>query len=112
MRKNRVNMFMEVTFNYGDESFKEEVYIPFPIFIEAVRKFFDSRMVTLDGTDNAIWNMLVDLDCLDSLEDNEDIQKYCKEFYAGSEFEEEDYADWKDDYEMDHGLGEYAIEED
>ena len=112
MKKNRVNMFMEVVFNYGDESFKEEVYIPFPIFINAVRKFFSDGLVTLDGTDNAIWNLLVDLDCLDSLENNDKIQEYCKELYKGSEFEEEDYEYWKDGYEMDHDLGQYAIEEE
>lgn len=112
MRKsNRVSMLMEVTFKYGDEEFKEEVWIPFPIFVEAVRKLFDSKLVSLDGTDNAIWNLLVDLDCLDTLEDNSDIQEYCKELYKGSAFEEEDYLEWKDEYEMDHNLGEYANED-
>lgn len=110
MKKNRVNMFMEVIFKYGDEEYREDVYIPFPIFIEAVRKYFDLHLVTLDGTDNAIWNMLVDLDCLDNLEDNEDIQEYCKEMYKGTEYEEEDYEEWKDDYEMLHDLGPYAEE--
>lgn len=113
MKKNRVRMFMTVEFKYPgtEEVVKEDVYIPFPIFIEAVRKFFDSKLVGIDGTDNAIWNILVDLGCLDNLEDNEDIQEYCKEAYKGSEFEEEDFEDFKDEYEMLHNLGEYAEEE-
>ena len=111
MKRDRVRMFMEVTFKYGDEEFKEDVWIPYPIFIEAVRKFFDQNMVGIDGTDNAIWNLLVDLDCLDKLEDNEDIQSYCKELYKGSSYEEEDYEEWKDEYEMLHNLGKYAEEE-
>ena len=110
MKKNRVSMFMEVTFKYGDKEFKEDVYIPFPIFIEAVRKLFGSNMVSLDGTDNAIWNILVDLECLDNLENNEYIQEYCKELYKGSEFEEEDYEEWKENYEFDNNLGKYAEE--
>ena len=111
MKKNRVNMFMEVTFKYGDEEFRDDVYIPFPILIEAVRKYCDSKLVGLDGTDNAIWNLLVDLKCIDELEYNEDIIEICKELYKGSEFEEEDYEEWKDNYEFDHNLGAYAEEE-
>ncbi len=111
MKKNRISMFMEATFKYGDKEFKEDVYIPFPIFIGAIRKFFDSKLVGLDGTDNAIWNILVDLGCLDELEYNSDIQEYCKELYKGSEFEEEDYEEWKDNYELDNGLGKYSEEE-
>ena len=112
MKNDRVRMFLDVKFKYpGDEEEHEEsVWMPFPIFIEAVRKFFDSKLVGLDGTDNAIWNILVDLDCLDKLEDNEDIQEYCRELYKGTQFEEEDYEDWKDEYEMLHNLGEYAEE--
>ena len=109
--KNRTNMFMEVTFKYGDEEFKEDVYVPFPILMEALRKWADSNMVTLDGTDNAVWNLLVDLGCIDNIEDNGDIMDICRELYKGSEFEEEDYDSWKEDYEMMHNLGKYAEEE-
>ena len=111
MKKNRVDMFMEVTFKYGDQEFKTEVYIPYPIFVEAFRRYCDGHLVTVDGTDNAIWNLLVDLDCLYELESNEEIQELCKELYKDSIFEEEDYEDWKDEYEMDHNLGEYAEEQ-
>lgn len=110
MKKNRTDMFMEVTFKYGDKEFEEDVYIPFPIFMEAFRRFCDGKLVTVDGTDNAVWNLLVDLDCLYELESNDDLQEICKELYKGSIFEEEDYEDWKETYEMDNNLGEYAEE--
>ena len=112
MKKNRVDMFMEVTFEYNGEKFDTSVYIPFPICIEAFRRLCDNGLVTVDGTDNAIWNLLVDLGCLYELENNEDFQELCKELYKGSIFEEEDYEEWKDEYEMDHNLGEYAINDE
>lgn len=113
MKKDRTGMFMDVTFKYpGDEKeYSESVYIPFPIFMQAVRKYCEDSMVTLDGTDNAVWNLLVDFGCLDNLEDDADIQEYCRELYKGTEYEEEDYEFWKDEYEMLHDLGEYALEE-
>lgn len=103
---------MYVNFTYpgeGGETEEAFVYVPYPICIEALRKFFASNLVTLDGKDNDIWNTLIDLglDMLD-LEDNDEFISICKELYAGSEFEEEDFEDWKDSYEMLHNLGEYA----
>lgn len=111
MKKDRVKMLMEVTFKYGNQEFEEDVWIPFPILINAIRKFFDMGLVKIDGTDNAIWNTFIELDCLDKIEDNKEIQDYCRELYKGSSFEEEDYEDWKDDYEFDHNLGQYAEED-
>lgn len=116
MDKDRIRMLMTVTFKYKDdnEEHEESVWIPYPIFMDAIRKYFESNMVTLDGTDTAIWNMLVELDCLDFLEDNETVMEYCRELYKGSVYEEEDYEAWVDEYEMLHDLGEYApkVDED
>lgn len=111
MKNDRVRMFMDVTFKYGDKEFTTDVYIPFTIFIEAVRSYCESRMVTMDGTDTAIWNLLVDFNCLSELEDNSDILSKCRELYKGSAYEEEDYEEWKDEYEFDNNLGSYAEEE-
>ncbi len=41
--------------------------IPFDIFMEGVRTYFDNQLITLDGTDNDIWNAFVDLECLDNI---------------------------------------------
>ena len=111
MKKDRVDILMDVEFKYGEDKQEVTVYIPFPIFIQAVKRFSNlNNMVELDGTDNAIWNLLVDFGCIDNLENNEEIISYCKELYQGTSFEEEDYEEWKDDYEYDHNLGQYAEE--
>lgn len=110
MRENRIRMLMEVEFTYGDFKDKVDVWVPFPVFINAVRDYCDIRSVTLDGTDTSIWNLLVDLECVNKFEDDEDFVKKCVELYKGTEFEEEDYEMWKDEYEFDHNLGKYAEE--
>lgn len=64
--------------------------IPFEKKIEAIRQYFDDRLVTLDGTDNAVWNSLVDFDGLidDILDEMEDWLYYeCKDA-AYEEFKE------------------------
>lgn len=108
MRDNRTKMMMEVSFEYGGESFKEDVWVPFPIFVEAVRRLFDMNSVTLDGTDRSIWNLLVELNLIYELEDRREFIDLCRELYSGSAYEEEDYAEWRDEHEAEYGLGKYA----
>lgn len=112
MNNNRTNVSMTVKFTYpGEEGSteNESVYVPFPILIEAIRKFFSANLVKLDGKDNDIWNTLLDLGFdFYSLEDNQEIMDYCRELYTGSAYEEEDFEYWKDEYEMLNNLGEYA----
>lgn len=51
---------------------KEETYIydiPYEVFMEGVRKYFDNQLVNIDGKDNDIWNALVDLECLQNVFD-------------------------------------------
>lgn len=33
--------------------------IPFDDFVEGIREYFNQNLVTIDGTDNAIWNSFV-----------------------------------------------------
>lgn len=75
-----------------DVSFEYEVSLE--IFVEAIKEYFDSHYdVTLDGRDNKIWNMLVDLgemvneDLVQEFIDNEDIQDSLRE-KVGEEAEE------------------------
>ena len=107
---------MYVDFTYpgeGGETEQEFVYVPYPVFMEALRKVFDANLVKLDGKDNDIWNLLIDLGFdFDKLEDHEEFINFCKELYKGSEYEEEDFEYWKDTYEMMHNLGEYAETEE
>ena len=112
MKNDRTNASMYVNFTYpgeGGETEETSVYVPYPIFMSALRKYFDARLINLDGKDNDIWNTFIDLgmDVYD-LEDNDEFIEYCKELYKGSDYEEEDFEDWKDTYEMMHNLGEYA----
>ena len=74
------NGYQEKYYNYE---------IPFDALIEGIRTYFDNQLIKLDGTDNAIWNAFIDLDCLDIIVDTmEDwFLDYCKED-AYEEFKE------------------------
>ena len=67
--------------------------IPFDLFMEGVRRYFDNQMVTIDGKDSDVWNVLVELECLDyifgTMEDW--FKEYCKD-YAYEEYQ--DYVEW------------------
>ena len=116
-KNNRTDCLMYVEFNYNknglDITEEESVYIPFPIFVEAFRKYADRyKMVGIDGTDNAIWNLLVDLDAISTLEDDNYFIELCKELYKGSEYEEDDYEYFCDEVEMLNEIGEYAVDKE
>lgn len=67
--------------------------VPFESLMEAVRTYFDNQLVTIDGTDNAVYNALVDLGCLDDIFDAmEDwLYDHCEE----DAFEKyKEYIDW------------------
>lgn len=94
--KNRTSTEIEVKLNINGKEQEEFVYVPFPIFIDAIRKMFDSSLITLDGKDNDIWNIFVDLGAIDNFSDNDEFINICKEMYSGSKYEEEDieYLNW------------------
>lgn len=108
-KENGTGYDMEVTFKYGDSEFKVDVEIPFDTFIEAVRRFTESRKsVGLDGTDTSIWNLLVEMEGLDFYADQEDFLDICREIYYKSSQFEDDLEEWVDDYEYDHEIGKYV----
>lgn len=55
----------EVTYHdFEYNGYKDDYFfydVPFDIFCDGIRKYFDDKLVTLDGTDNAIWNTMVEL---------------------------------------------------
>lgn len=102
MKKDRVNMLIDVEFEYEGHKEKESVWVPYPIYVEAIRKTFEDGLVSIDGTDNAIWNMFVELDMVDNFEDNDTFVKHCLNLYKGSKYEEEDYESWLEDYKELH----------
>lgn len=110
-RKNETGYDIEVTFMYEkDPSTKSVEYIdiPFDIFAEGIRMYGSMKSVNLDGTDISLWNLMVELRALDIIAEDKDFLDYCKELYLKSHYYEDDYEDWKDDYEYMHDLGEYA----
>lgn len=110
--KDRTNYSMYVTFTHPETGYSEEemVWIPFDIFVEGIRHYCEFADVGIDGTDKNIWNLMVDLECLDRFEDDENFIEFCKEKYLDSYYFEEDLDYWIDDYEFDNNLGRYKEE--
>lgn len=80
-------------FNYKNHEEDYSYEVTFEQFMDAVRKYFDDHLITLDGKDNDVYNTLSDLGCLDTIFDEmEDwLYDYCKE----SAFEKyQEYIDW------------------
>ena len=112
-RKDTSGYDMELVFKYGDKEFRVSVDIPFTIFMEALRQYcYGHFVINLDGTDSAVWNFLVEFDAIEKIAYNNDFIEMCKELYLESSFYEDDYEQWKDDYESDHELGDYAPKKD
>lgn len=102
MRNNRTDMMIEAEFECEGHKESVDVWVPFEVFVSAARKWFDGKSVGLDGTDNAIWNALVDLGAIGALEDDGLFCELCAEAYKGTAYEEDDYAEWLDEYKEEH----------
>ncbi len=92
-RRDRTGSLMEVELTKDGKTIQCDVWIPFTIFVNAIREYFGKKLVDIDGTDNAIWNSFVDLGAIDKFEDDEDFLELCRNAYKGTEFEEEDIED-------------------
>ena len=78
---------------HHDDSWMHE--LTFEELMKAVRKYFDIRSVTLDGTDTAVWNALIDID--ENFADNivDEMEDWLTETCRTSAKEEfEDWVDW------------------
>lgn len=116
MKKDRTNYDIEVEFTHPEtgETVSTFVYIPFEIFVETVRKYCEIKKdVVLDGTDVDIWNLFVEIDgAFDTFMYDDDFVDICREKYDNSYYKEEDFEEWKDEYDFDHEIGEYTPSED
>ena len=101
MRGDRIDTMMDVEFEKDGRKETVCVWVPFETFMSAVREYFDRRLVTVDGTDSAVWNALVDCGAVDALMDDDEVLGLCAERYKGTKYEEEDYSDWLDDIEWE-----------
>lgn len=84
----------ELTYSFEYKGHKDDSYffeVPFEKFCDAIRHYFDARLVTLGGIDNAIWNAVVELgdDVLDTIfyDQEEWLKKECEEM-AFEEFKD------------------------
>lgn len=93
MAKNKSGYDVYYDFEYRGHKEPFDYDIPFETFMKGVVKYFDDNMVTLDGKDTDVWNILYELDCLDEIFDKmEDwFKEHCKED-AYEEYKE--YIDW------------------
>ncbi len=103
MRKDRTSMTIDVEFMHGERKESVTVWVPFSVFMSAVRRWFSGESVGLDGTDNAIWNALVELDAIDAIESNSQFVELCADEYRGTAYEADDYAEWIEELEENAG---------
>ena len=64
MNKNKIGESIEFTFvnEYTGEEERYDYYLDSDDMVIAIREYADFYGVTLDGTDNAVWNLFVSLD--------------------------------------------------
>ena len=66
----RTSLSMYVEFDNPYENKKEEVFvwIPSTVFCDAFRKWADNKLVTVDGTDSALFWLISDMKAFNTLE--------------------------------------------
>lgn len=116
-RKERgTGIHVEVDFEFMGKMYKEEVDVPWDIFAQAFVVYAGYKDVTIDGRDKSVWNLLVDINAIPSLEDNKDFLEECKTIYLKSNYYEQDKEEWleqtQEDYDFENSLGDYAPKKD
>lgn len=94
--KDKTNYNVYYDFSYKGISEDYSYDIPFKSFMDAVRAYFDNQLIVLDGTNNAIWNALSDLEVLDTIFD-------VMEDWLKDECEEDAYEEFKEYVEYFYG---------
>jgi DNA-binding ferritin-like protein (Dps family) len=97
---NKTNYYMTFIFDYKDEKQHYSWDLSFSALVDAIRTYFDSRNVTLDGTDNAIWEIVgVDLEAnIDKILEDDVVISSIYDKYK-NEIMEEFEAEWNYDHE-------------
>ena len=95
-RNNKTDFYIYYDLEYKGHKESYSYDIPFDIFVEGIRKFFDDRMAPIDGTDNAVWNVIADLgeDAFDHIFD--EMEDWFKE--RCKEPAEEEFREWAEEY--------------
>jgi hypothetical protein len=97
--KNKTNYYMTFEFDYQGEKQQYDWNMSFEAVCLAIRTYFDHNLVTLDGTDGAIWNLLLsdlNVDIFDLLE-----KDYVVDIVF-SKFKDEIMEDFQYEWDYDH----------
>lgn len=115
MRNHETDIYIDYYFKYSNEEKEHwfEYEIPESVCVEAIREILSLYNVETSNDisskhyvkDKDIWNLVCRLDGWKALEADEDFIEYCKKAC-----QEDAYEAWKDEYEQDNELGEYAPE--
>lgn len=99
MNRNNTGIYVTYEFSYDGKSEAEpfDYEIPDSVLCDGIRAWFDFKFVTVDGTDNAIWNAVSALGGMDEITESEVFQEFAKGRCEADAFEE-----FKDEWEYDH----------
>lgn len=115
-RKNGTGVDIEVEFEFKGKKHNVYIDLPWDIFAQAFVEYAGYRDVGIDGRDKSVWNLLVDINAMSSLEGNKNFLEECKEVYLKSNYYDEDKEEWleemQEDYDFVNNLGEYAPKKD
>lgn len=85
----------EINYSFEYKGYKDDYYfysIPYSTLCEAIRNYFSQNSVDIDGTNNAIWNSLINLgeDVIESIvnDQQEWLEEKCRE-QAFEDFKDE-----------------------
>lgn len=95
-RKNETGYYIYYDLEYKGHQEDWCYDIPFEKLMSAIRKWFDDKLINIDGTDTSVWNALNDLgrDTIDTIFD--DMEDWLKEQCAAEA--EEEFREWVDWY--------------
>lgn len=83
-------------FEYNGHQEGYDYEVPYEDLMGAIRAFFDARMVNMDGKDNDVWNVLVELEALDNVLDSEEVEEWLFEHCKEDAYQS--YIEWCDWY--------------
>lgn len=97
---NENNSGYSLDYNFSYKGYSENYFsydIPFDVFCNAIRNFFDIQSINLDGTDTSVWNAMVELDALDEIFSSQ--EEWLKEQCKNDAYEE--FKIYVNDYILD-----------
>ena len=100
--ENKSGFDIDYMFKSPDDETKEIWFsydVPFYIYMDGVRAYFDTYDVNIDGTDNHIFNSLSSLGALKEIEDDEFFIDFLKE-----QCKEDAYEKFKEEFEEEKEL--------